>query len=232
MDRWIDFLTGRISAAAGEPLLVQAVEELDARLDAQPQLTEHILEIIATRLGDQIDEETWTALDASLTNCLGRNLAYLMIWLVQTEQGERLDELEKHASPQAMAFLRTVLGLYGDELARALGAWNELPHNWRTISREVYYDQITQLYRMQVRIEKYNGEQLFLEGPADSILTLTSYFLLTARLAGTPDAFSQEVIDLFLEQAREFLWLLPQEQIAEFVNALKTGTFDEAIEAV
>lgn len=224
MEEWINLLTGQMSPEAARPLLSQAAKDLHALLELQPQLGEYVLEIIGKRLGDHIDGQTWQSLDNSLANYLGRELAYLLIWLVQTDQGGRLNELEQYASPQAMAFLRTILGLYGVELRRALTLWAELPNNWDSISRAVYYDQLAHTYHMEVRILKYNGEEVLIEGPADSILTLTSYLILTVRLAGASDAFSEANIDLFLGEVGQFLRLLPRERLATFIGELGRET--------
>ena len=64
-----------------------------------------------------------------------------MGWLVEVDQANRLQTLEKHASPQVVAFLRMIVGLYGPELENALNSYDRLPSEWRMFYREVYYDQ-------------------------------------------------------------------------------------------
>lgn len=221
MEEWISLLGGQLSEEATESLLSRTAEDLDARLKAQPELGEYILELLDKRLGDKPDMQTWQLLDSSLSNYLGRDLAYLIVWLVQADQSERLDELGQYASPQAMAFLRTILGLYHVELRRALMAWIEMPDNWDTFTREVYYDEIAVAYKMQVHILKYNGEEVFVEGPADSMLALTSQFVRTVSVVGTTDAFDEDNVDQFLDDVDEFLRLLPPERLDQFIAQLR-----------
>ncbi len=225
MDDWGSLLMGQISAEEADRLLAQSAEDLHAFLEARPQAVQHVLDILSKRLGGEINAETWQVLDTSLANYLGRDLAYLVTWVAQSDQGNRIQELEKHASSQVMAFLRTILGLYGLELENAFAVWNEIPDNWRTFYREVYYDQLSERHHLKLRIEKYNGEEAAIEGPPDSILTLTTYMILTLRLVGTPDAFSQDRIDLFLDEAHQLIQLLRPEE--EAVVAGLTGEANE-----
>lgn len=200
-------------------LLARAAGDLHAFLETHPEAVSHVLDILRRRLGSEINAQTWQVLDASLVNYLGQDLASLAAWTVQPDQGNRLQELEKHASPEVMTFFRTILGLYGPELERAYAVWNELPDNWQTIYREVYYDQLAGRHHLKVRIEKYNGEEMVIEGPPDSILTLASYLILTVRLVGIPDAFSPERIELFLSEADQLIRVLQREK--EMIKLLR-----------
>ena len=215
-DAWWSLLTGQLSDEDARSLLSQGAEEMHALLQARPRAMEDVLEILGRRLSDGIGAETWQVLDKSLSHYLGRDLAYFFVWTVQPDQASRLEELQKYASPEVMAFFRTVLGRYGAELESALLCWNEFPNDWRTLHREVFYDQINQQPYIRLRIEKYSGEVALIEGNADSILGLTSGLILTLRLVGLREAFSQERIEQFLEEVGEFYALLfPEEMAAE-----------------
>jgi len=189
-------------------LLEAAAHELHTFLEEHPQATAHFLEILGRRLGNGVTVDTWGVLGSSVSAYLGRDPGDLIAWVVQSDQINKLQLVEEHASPKVVAFLRTIVGLYGVELETAFALSGELPHNWRTIFREVYYDKILGRYRLQVRIEKMNGESTILEGPPDSLLSLTSYLILTLNLLGDADAFSEDNKQLFLEQAEELIQTL------------------------
>jgi hypothetical protein len=111
-----------------------------------------------------------------------------------------------------MGFVRTILGLYGPDLQNGIALWNEHPDDWRTLYRDVYYDQISERHLVRIRIEKYNGEEITIEGSPDSILNLTSYIVFTLRLVGTPLAFGQESMDRFAAEVEQFGQLLTPEE--------------------
>jgi hypothetical protein len=207
-DPWWSLLTGQLSEEEARHLLSRGVEELHALLEARPRAMEDVLDILDRRLGGEIDAQTWKVLDDSLAHYLGRDLAHLVAWAVQPDQTARLEELQRYASPEVMAFFRTILGRYGPEWESALLCWNELSHDWRTLHREVYYDQLNRQPYIRLRIEKYNGETVLIEGNADSILGLTSGLILTLRLVGIPEAFSESRIKQFREEVEEFKDLL------------------------
>jgi len=207
MSDWPSLMSGKVTVEEASSLVAKAAESLRAFLAARPEAPAHVLEILGRRLSGQLDAETWQVLDTSLSNYLGRDLAYLITWTA-IDPDMRLPEVEKHASPEVMAFLRTILGLYGPELGNAFAVWNELPNNWQTIYRDVFFDQITQRHLLRLRIDKFSGEKVVIEGPADSIMNLTTGFIFTLRMVGTPDAFSQEWVDQFLKEVDQFTELI------------------------
>jgi hypothetical protein len=226
---WVRLLNGD-SEVSEEKLLSQTAKDLQGLLKAQPQLEEDVLEIVAQRLDGDMDAQTWRLLGISLANYLGVDAVYLIIWLLQSEElPNRLLDLERHAPRQTTAFLRRLLGYYGVELQRAYTRGDELPDNWYQFTREVYYDKLAGTHHIEVRILKYSGEEIFIEGPADSILVLTTNLLLTAGLAGSSDAFRQDVIDGFLDEVGEFLRILPAEQLSEFLDKVQSGESAEQI---
>jgi len=76
------------------------------------------------------------------------------------------------------------------------------------ISRDVYYDQIAERHLVKILIEKYNGQRLAIEGTASSLLMLTSYMIRSVRLVGTREPFSEQSIELFLQEAGQLQTLL------------------------
>lgn len=212
-DKWISLLMGEISTEEAAPLLSKGVADLQTFLETHPQAEQQVLDIIRRRLGDNITTTTWQPLLTSLTNYFGLNLAYLMAWVAQYDQRNRIEELEKYNLPQVTTFLRTILGLYGLEMENAFAVWERLPDDWRMFNREIYYDQIKQRHYVRVRIEKYNGQDAIVESYPDGILELTSFFIRTLLMVGTPNAFSQRYIDMFFDEASQLVkFLLPEEE--------------------
>lgn len=223
-DRWLSLLTEQLPAEERADLLSLGAADLQEFLESRPEAVEDVLEILARRLDGEIDSQTWVLVDTALSSYLGRDLAYLMAWALQPdEQMERLHELEQVASPEVMAFLGTILGFYGPELERAFLCWNEIPDDWRVLYRDVYYDQLNQRPHIRLRIHKYNGEIVTIEGHGDSILALASSLVLTLRLAAIPDAFSQGRLLQFGEEVRQLFHLLfpaLDEEIERFFDTL------------
>lgn len=210
---WMALFTGQIPVEEAGPLLRQTSAEFHTFLQAHPEALEQVMAIIEKRLRGGLTPESWGLLESALTHYLGRDLTYLLSWVLQYDQSNRLQELERYAPPSVMHLFRTILSLHGPELEEAYTVWNEIPDNWRTVYREIYYDQLSRRYLLRVRIEKYNGEELTIEGPPDAILTLASYLLLTARLVGVPEVFSENAVNLFLTEAGELArLLLPEEE--------------------
>lgn len=217
-EAWWSLLTGQLSDEEARELLAQGVQELHAFLEARPRATEDVLEILDRRLGGEIGAQSWEHVDASLNLYMGRSLASLLAWTAQPDQAARLAELQEYSSPEVMAFFRTLLGRYGAELEAALVRWSELPDDWITLYREVYYDQLNQRPLIRLRIEKYSGDVLLIEGSPDSILSLATGLILTLRLVGIREAFSPDRVEQFVNEARQLYDLLfPEEK----------GTLDE-----
>lgn len=209
--QWLELLKGQVSAQEVEKMVSRAVAKLDDFLQRDPQAEQRVMAILSRRLNGEISADSWELMHTSLSQYFGgEELAYLLYWVVDVEEptDNRIHELAKSAPPQALAFLRTVVGIYGLDLSNAYALWNEHPDNWRTLQREVYYDLINQRHHLKVRIQKYNGEETVIEGPADFILNLARVLILTARLVGTREAFSAQSIDSFLEESRQLSELL------------------------
>jgi hypothetical protein len=183
-----------------QDLLQASVDELEALLTRDANAEGRLLELLGRRLSDPIDTETLTAVRSSLIYYLGENGGPLLIWISSTEQAGRLANISAMASPEVISLIRAVLGLYGQELEKAYALWNEIPDNWKTIYRHVYFDKINGNYLLRIRVEKYNGEMATIEGNADQLMDLTRHFILALRLVGVPDAFSQDRVSEFLEE--------------------------------
>lgn len=213
-NEWLKLLKGEVSAKQKEKMLSQGVAHLDDFLKSDLQTQQRVVDILSRRLSGEIDVDTWNVMHASLSQYFTEDLAYLLYWVVGVEDptASRMQEVEKFASPAVMAFLRAVVGIFGVDLSNAFTLWKQLPDNWRSMSRYIYLDLLSQQHRLTVRIKKYNGEQMAIEGPPDSILDLAEALIYTARLVGTREAFSTERIEAFLDESRQLTELLTEER--------------------
>jgi hypothetical protein len=215
MGQWGDLLSGKLTEEEIEPLVSKAVADLHTFLESEPQAEQRVLDILGRRLGGQITSESWDDMSNSLAQYLGPETTGLLWWVVEVEDpnANRLQEVEKYnASLEVMAFLRTIVGTFGLEMSKAFDSWNRFTDEWSGIHREVYYDQINKRYHFRVRIEKYNGEMMTIEGDGISMLTLTSHLIRTVKMVGTRDAFDDASITQFFEQASELVKLLTEEE--------------------
>lgn len=214
IDKWVKMLTGEISGKKAEPLLTRGVAKLQAFLETHPQAQQRVVDILRRRLNGEINAGTWQVMNDSLSQYFSQELAYLLYWVVNVEDpsANRMVEVEQYVSSKVMAFLQTVVGIYGPDLSEAYAHWNQLRDSWRTIYRDVYYDQLNERYHIRVRIEKYNGEEVVFEGNPDSILTLASYLVRTAYMVGTGEAFSPGSVNLFANETKVLAKLLSPEQ--------------------
>lgn len=214
---WLAALKGEIAGEAIEPLMIQTAATLDVFINTNPSALHYLLDILKRRLGDKIDGQTWPKVDASLEHYLGRDLAYFLLWMVQDENGDRVQLLERHGTPRVISFMRTVLGLYRQELHRAFMVWNELPDDWSMLHREVSYDLIAQRYLLQIRLEKFNGTEVVIEGSPDSLLNLTKGFIIALRAVDNPAVFGPDNVQSFLEECQSLIKMFaePKETTAE-----------------
>lgn len=179
------------------------VTALHTFLEGHPDAETRIREILDKRL-NPLDAQTWEAIFQSVQNYAGPNVADLLAYVSQSDQSNRLQEVGQVASPEVDNFLRTVVSLYGTELGNAYLTWNQLPNNWRMFYRDVYYDYINKRYHLRVRLGKYNGEEPFVEGDANSVLELTNFMIRTIRYVPVADAFSAALVDNFIEETKQF----------------------------
>jgi hypothetical protein len=131
-----------------------------------------------------------------------------MDYVAQTDQAARLQEVGQYASPQVMSFLRGIISLYGPELARAYLILDERPNDWNLFNREVYFDQVNEVYYIVVRLAKNSGEEAVIEGNANSMLDLTTNMLRTLLLVTARDSFRPEYVEPFTREAKNFLAFL------------------------
>lgn len=150
------------------------------------------------RLAGGIDASTWYALDNSLHDFLGPDLAYLLAWVFSDENPTpRVSVLDGVVDASGIEFLRAICGMFGDEFSRALLVGTGAADDWRRLVQEVSLDQLGNRYNLRLRIQKFNGEWLFLDGPPNSFLNLTRNLMSMILAVGQKEAFSIDSIDSF-----------------------------------
>lgn len=212
--RWIDFMRGE-SEETLDSLLTETLAELDHRLETVPEGPQQVLDALDRRLAARAKaDESWALLDQTLAVYLGAGAATMLTWLILEDPGDepRMPEVEKRGSPATVGFIRNVLGLFGAELRDAFDVYQQLPNDWRVFFRDVYQDPINNTDFIRIRLQKYSGETVILEGGPDSFLTLARNLLLTLQPIAAPDAFAEEAFSRFAETLSEFWRLvLPEE---------------------
>lgn len=203
MDQPTDSSQNQPTASPPDPFGPLATA-LHAFLEGHPDAEPRIREILEKRL-NPLNQQTWEAVFRSVENYAGTNVADLLAYVSQSDQANRLQEVGKVATAEVDNFLRTIVSLYGTELGNAYLSWNQLPNNWRMFYRDVYYDYINKRYHLRVRFGKYNGEEPFVEGDANSVLELTNFMIRTIRYVPVADAFTAALIDQFIDEANQFV---------------------------
>jgi len=166
------------------------IEQLDRVLGSRRTVEKELLTVIGQRLEGEIDTDTWQVIyeQVAAFGIDETKVSGLLAWVV-TNGTPVITELEGSVSARVSGFLRLLLAEHKPELMNAFRSWREDPDDWSGVYREVLVDLISQVYKIEVRIDKVNGEQLFLAGPARSLLNLAWRILDTLRLTGSPDAF-------------------------------------------
>ena len=188
------------------PAIIETAAKLDAIFQTRPQADQEVLALLSKHLGEPIGETTGRDLKIALANYLSEDAAYLIAWSIQVE--DRLAIVEEVAPPRVAAFVRAIAGLHGTELKLAFNRLDQPPNDWFSINREIYVDLINDRMLVKVRIGKYNGEQVSIEGQPYSILELTANMLRTCRMVGRADAFTPRTIEMTIQEIDEFLKLV------------------------
>jgi hypothetical protein len=171
---------------------ISGLADLTKTLAGDPNEEQVILDAIARTVTNGPESNTLDEGADRLRSLVGPNATVLIVWVFSVDTDDRLAWVEEHGDPSAVRFLRRLGGLYGPELRRSYGVWNELPDSWSNIFREVFFDLVTQQHRIRVRIRKYSGEEVVFEGPPDSILDLTNHMLTTLNYLPSGDVFARE----------------------------------------
>ncbi|MEZ4869840.1 MAG: hypothetical protein R3C14_51415 [Caldilineaceae bacterium] len=200
-------------AETAEQLIPLTAQQLQALLKIQPNALNYVLELVRRHVEEGISGDTYGRLFASLTSYLGEDPSLLLVWLAQrysdqNEQKARLKAVSQYAPLEVSAFCGAIIARYGSDIETSIVRSNENPNNWSVISREVYEDKIYNTYLFRLTIEKFNGEKFAIECTPDSMLALATGIMYTTALINDRDAFSEDRITSFHEQADTLVELL------------------------
>lgn len=176
-------------------------------LAAAPDALERLDVVLARRLDDQIDPDTWGVVFASLETLVGVDGATVVAWAATAEPSP-IEDIASVVEPDVATFVRTITAAYGAELRQAYELSRELPNNWRYVNREVYFDLVRNKPYIRFEVETYSNKKMLLEGPPDSMLGLARNLLVTLKLVGSRDAFDDDVTAGFIETANDLLSML------------------------
>ena len=191
-------------------VLASSTAQIESFLVSDEETEEETLALLGRRLSGPIDTTTYDLVLDALRALLGQDGANTIHWYI-VGNGADSGILERVASPRVAFFVRRIAAAHTPEFRSAFALWKEVPEDWRTIHRDVFFDYINQRFVMRHRIVKINGEELVIEGNANSVLDLTRSLLTSIGLVATREAFGEREIDAFLKEADTVLGILRPE---------------------
>ncbi|HET9908193.1 MAG TPA: hypothetical protein VFQ23_16195 [Anaerolineales bacterium] len=200
--------------------LSSGVTALDSFLKSHPDAEQQVREILDKRLV-RMDANTWNSVFMNLDNYWGKectDVLYNVTNIAQPDLEKRFQEIGQSATVEVINFLRKIISLYGPEFDAAFLALSQLPHNWKTFYRDVFYDHVNKRTHLRVRFAKYNGEEPFLEGSADSMLELTILMMQTIGFLPSGDLVGTEMAGQFVQEANKLITFLQPPPLEESVN--------------
>jgi hypothetical protein len=191
-------------------VLKSSAAEIESFLVSDDQTEEETLALLGRRLSGPIDIATYDVVLDALRALLGQDGANLVHWYT-VGNGAATGLLEEVASPRVAFFVRRIAAAHLPEFRSAFALWKEVPEDWRTIHRDVYLDYINQRYVVRHRIVKINGEEIVVEGNANSVLDLTRSLLTSITIIAAREAFGEREIEAFLNEVDKVLGILRPE---------------------
>ena len=206
LDQWNLLLNNALADSHRRALLGIAVDNLNTATTERPDVHIDVANALSAILDRQpLNDQTWSAVEKSLSVCLGERPSRLIGWLVRDENYlSRLIEVRPDLQPPALALLQGLIARYGPGLERAFYMDGGYVDDWQRLQREIWTDPSTNRCKIRLSIMKYNGEDMLVEGGPDSMLTLATHVLMT--LNGVQDAslFRQDP-EPFLNEARRLV---------------------------
>jgi hypothetical protein len=217
-------LTGQLSDDEGSELISTTVAELDELIKQTPGARETAIRILDVRLANPLKATAWDDLLESLGAFLGRGPTSLLGWVSFGDWEERSSKVSAPASPEALRFIRELVGIFGNDIRQAMTAREQLPDDWIGLRLRVMENRLLGGdYRISVEIDKVRGESISMEAPPDSILNLVRHLIRALTAVGNSAVFSQDLIDGFREQVGELEKLLATDQPSETAEGIEAG---------
>jgi hypothetical protein len=138
--------------------------------------------------------ETWGHILHGLTTYAGEDMAtFVLTVLLRSDDADFMLLVEGSTPAEVWSYLRSLMALYSDHLQEAYAIFGENPQGWRTINRRVYYDHLTDSWRANFEIIKFNGEQFNLDETPTSAIVLCQAIL--DALTAVPAELAQQAVD-------------------------------------
>ena len=212
VNNWDPIWSGEADPDYVREVLKSSSAQIDSFLVSDDQTEEETLALLGRRLAGPIDTATYDVVLDALRALLGADGANVVHWYTVGD-GAATGILEEVASPRVAFFVRRIAAAHLPEFKAAFALWKEVPEDWRTIHRDVYFDYINQRYLVRHRIIKINGEEIVVEGNANSVLDLTRSLLTSISIIATREAFTEPAIQAFLKEADSVMGILrPEDQ--------------------
>lgn len=209
LSQWNMLLVNQLEDPERAALLQFMAESINTAVADRSSVRIDVTDALSAILdGTRYDDQTWRAVDTSLTVCLDEWAPRLIGWLVlNPDYPSRLAEIRSRLSPAALALIQGLLARYGSDLEAAFYMSGGFIDEWRTIWRGLRVDPSTNQYRITLRIQKYTGEDMVIESRPDTMLTLATQVLASLNAVPADSAFTDDT-EQFLSEARTLVQAL------------------------
>lgn len=230
LSQWNMLLDNQLGDADRAALLQIMAESVNTSVADRPSVRLDVTDALSAILDSKrYDDQTWRAVDTSLSICLDEWAPRLIGWLVvNPEYSLRLAEIRPRLSPAALALIQGLLARYGADLERVFYMSGGFIDDWRTVWRGLRIDPSTNQYRISLRVQKYSGEDVFIESRPDTMLTLATQVLAALNAVPAEGTFTQDT-EPFLSEARtlvEALTPVPAAPATQAAPVLPASTAD------
>jgi hypothetical protein len=211
-ERWSQLLDGALDDDGRQELLTVAAADLNRAVADREGDCRGLLDAVGAVADQPVTDQLWEDVNRGFELALGANPARMINWLVlDAAFAPRLATVRPLLDPAAAAFLTDLLVRLGDRLERASYLFvTRSEHDWRLINREISVDRSTGRVTVRLKISKYNGELVVIEGRPDSILTLADAVLTAVNAVGDRSAFVQD-LGPFMETVEQTISMLTGE---------------------
>jgi hypothetical protein len=186
--------------AANDPAFIENGVRLAQRLKDDPEIVQQAATIIADELSNPLTPDSFGSLSRRFGELIDEEAGVLLLNSITVQNlvpaltdagiAGALEDLDDLLDP-----LRYLRGLYKERLQKLQRMWRELPDDWDAITREITVDPITTTWFYKLTIDKYDGDQIVLAGPARSIVGITSRFVSTILQFPGPWVVDKERFD-------------------------------------
>lgn len=191
--------------------LLNIIKPFINSLDKDDRALSTIEKILEMHLREKIANTTFDAVTSSLEIYIGADAMTGFLSLIDgaIEDPGFIEKLETDLPNNLWPDIRAVVAIFGKKLADASSSSEqESPNSWKTINRQVYFDRVTEQWRIAYDIEKFNGELACFEEEPSSFLAMAESILDTlSYIPGdkVEDLFDPVRLDDFRNACSRFL---------------------------